>query len=109
MVHDSNKHIGTKANDHSTITEHADTSKLSKRSTCAMEEVKANDMPGVRETYIKQGISNQTINILLHSWRKSTKSQYRPSLEKWFNYCKNIKVDPNNPSIVVALDFLTNL
>lgn len=62
----------------------------------------------VREQYLKQGFSNVTVDILMNSWRPGTVKQYGPVLRKWEQYCGS-SIDPFNPTIPQALDFLSSL
>lgn len=53
-------------------------------------------------------MSVTTTNIIMNSWRGSTQKQYEPALKKWLSFCEN-SIDPFNPKIDQALDFLSQL
>ena len=63
----------------------------------------------VRRTYINQGIDTGTIDIIMHSWRKGTKSSYSKYLKLWKKYSSQVNIDLTNPPVHTALKFLTNL
>ena len=46
----------------------------------------------IRETLQLTGLSEKTIEIILSSWRKGTKSQYQSFAKKWFEFAKLINV-----------------
>ena len=66
-------------------------------------------MPLVREQLQKLGLSPDTIDILMASWRKSTGKQYTTYLSRWVTYCKNKQLDVTHATINDGLDFLTLL
>ena len=70
-------------------------------------------MPLVREQLQKLGLSPDTIDILMASWRKSTRKQYATYLSRWVTYCKNKQLnkqlDVTHATINDGLDFLTLL
>ena len=66
-------------------------------------------MPLVREHLQKLVLSPDTIDILMASWRKSTRKQYATYLSRWVTYCKNKQLDVTHATINDGLDFLTLL
>ena len=66
-------------------------------------------MPLVREQLQKLGLSPDTIDILMASWRKSTGKQYATHLSRWVTDCKNKQLDVTYATINNGLDFLTFL
>lgn len=64
-------------------------------------------MPLVREQLQKLCLSFDTIDILMASWRKSTRKQYATYLSRWVTYCKNKQLDVTHATINNRLDFLT--
>ena len=68
-------------------------------------------MPLVREQLRqhKLGLSPDTIDILMASWRKSTGKQYTSYLSRWVTYCKNKQLDVTHATINDGLDLLTLL
>ena len=66
-------------------------------------------MPLVWEQLQKLGLSPDTIDILMASWRKSTRKQYATYLSRWVTYCKTKQLDVTHATINDGLDFLTLL
>ena len=69
----------------------------------------ATSMPLVWEQLQKLGLSPDTIDILMASWRKSTGKQYTTYLSRWVTYCKNKQLDVTHATINDGLDVLTLL
>ena len=63
----------------------------------------------IRKQFIDRGISTKTASIMLCSWRKSTKKQYKVFVKKWFSYCRERKISEVQISINIVLDYLTIL
>ncbi|CAH3176796.1 unnamed protein product [Porites lobata] len=61
----------------------------------------------VRKSLQLQGITGETLNIIIDSWRESTQKQYRSSISAWITYCKEQKISITTPSLPQLLDFLT--
>ena len=57
----------------------------------------------------KKGLSPDTIDIFMDSWRKSTGKQYTTYLSRWVTYCKNKQLDVTHATVNDGLDFLTLL
>ena len=66
-------------------------------------------MSAIRQKLSEQGHSRLTIDIILASWRDSTKRQYQSSLTKWFDFCIQKGIDIISPSLAEAMGFLTAL
>ena len=47
-------------------------------------ETNTSDREGVREVFLIQGFDNDTVDILMASWRKGTFSNYSLYMNKWF-------------------------
>ena len=56
-----------------------------------------------------QGFPHRTAEIILQSWRETTKSQYRSYLRCWLHFCYLRKADPLSTSVNLLLSFLTQL
>jgi hypothetical protein len=61
------------------------------------------------QQYKDAGISQQSIDIIMQSWRGSTKKQYKTYLKKWTVFCLKNKFDPVSPVVGNVLDYLTEL
>ncbi|XP_071797703.1 uncharacterized protein [Asterias amurensis] len=64
-------------------------------------------MPFVRENLQSQGISQHAADIIISSWRTSTKKSYRSAIQKWVLFCARTKSDPLRATVAVILDCLT--
>ena len=62
----------------------------------------------IRTTLKVKGVPKQARNLILKSWRSSTKKQYNCYLSKWFTFCGKT-INPIQPSINEVLKFLSNL
>ena len=63
----------------------------------------------VREALARSCIHGQTADIILDSWRSSTTKQYRCYIKRWLQFSNSRQIDPFNPPINSALEFLTEL
>ena len=63
----------------------------------------------VRERFLKQGLSSESTNVIMASWRKSTSAKYQVYINQWLNFCKNYNISYQNASVGNGLDFLTSL
>ena len=63
----------------------------------------------VRESLCQKGLREQTLQIIMASWRDSTQKQYAGYLQKWQRFCSGRKVDIFSPPVEEVLHFLTEL
>lgn len=68
-----------------------------------------NGMSSVRKYYENRNFSKNTTNIILASWRDSTKKQYSTYIRKWLRFCSEKQVDTFQSTLNKCLDFLTLL
>ena len=54
-------------------------------------------------------LSRTTKDILLASWRPSSKTQYATYIRKWLQFCSQRDADPYSPVVELILSFLTDL
>ena len=54
------------------------------------------------------GISEQSQNIIINSWRNTTRKHYQTYIKQWLNFC-NGKGNPLEPDITLVIHFLTSL
>ena len=80
-----------------------------RETTSASQNPNAASMLLVREQLHKLGLSPDTIDILMTSWRKSTGKQYTSYLSRWVTCCKNKQLDVTHATINDGLDLLTLL
>jgi hypothetical protein len=72
------------------------------------QEAKFAHLFAIRENYRAQGLSDPAIDIMMHSWRHSTKAQYAPYINLWVSFAKN-RCDSFSPPITAVIDFFTQL
>lgn len=65
--------------------------------------------PNFRRQFEDQGLSRQTCEILLASWRYSTKKQYGTFIRRWLRFCGEREINSFQPSVKEVLSFLTEL
>ena len=63
-------------------------------------------MLGVREQFIKSGLSNSVADFLMQAWRPGTARQYDCYLTKYYYYCLSENVDPYSPDLNFVLEYL---
>ena len=63
----------------------------------------------IRKTLKNKGIPKRARNLILKSWRNSTKIQYITYITKWFAFCKHEIIYPVQPDINDVLNFLSQL
>ena len=59
--------------------------------------------------FLSQDFDNDTVDILMTSWRKGTFSNYSLYMNKWFNFASCNKVSPVEPPVQVVLASLISL
>ena len=74
-----------------------------------MVETNTADRESLREVFLRQGFDNDTVDILMASWRKDTFSNYCLYMSKWFKFASCNKVSPVEPPVEIILVFLTSL
>lgn len=63
----------------------------------------------IRRIYKDKGFSEKATNIVLQSWRESSRKQYDTHIRKWLLFCTERETDPVQPTIATAVEFLTML
>ena len=66
-------------------------------------------MSFVRESYKDRGLKDETIELLMNSWRKKTKLQYNVYLKRWFEFSRESIENPLRPTLHDGMEFLTYL
>ena len=62
----------------------------------------------IRKALKDKGVPRQARDIILKSWRVSTKRQYNSYISKWFTFC-NPEINPIRPTINEVLKFLSQI
>ena len=63
----------------------------------------------MRQSLVKRGLSDFAIDIVLASWRGSTKKQYLSYLHRWLTFCTRRSLDCFTIETAHILDFLSEL
>ena len=63
----------------------------------------------MRRAYQNRGFSEHATNIVLQSWRQSSRQPYDVHIKKWLLFCSDRKIDPIQPPVGTAVDFLAML
>ena len=70
-------------------------------------EIKTDWMSCIRNRFEKQELSEDSIKLVLASWRDSTKSEYSTYISKWIIFCNTRSYNPLCAPINQITDFLT--
>ncbi|XP_067665161.1 uncharacterized protein [Haliotis asinina] len=74
--------------------------------TSSVQKDPSDGVPFIRTYLQRQGLSHDTISIIMNSWRGGTQKQYKTYLLKYMEYCTRLGRDPLLPNIGTVLDFL---
>ena len=66
-------------------------------------------MFSIREEYLKLGLNENTVNLLLNSWKQGTKNQYNIYFKKYLVFCKDNDLKADDINVVNVLNFLSYL
>ena len=66
-------------------------------------------LPLVRQHLQSQGISSSASDIIMQSWRTSTRVQCSSYIKKWLEYCRKWQINPVSPPVASGLNFLAEL
>ena len=72
-------------------------------------EVDSDGLQIVRMSLQSQRLSEQAIEIVMSSWRDSTKKQYKTYLARWHKFSTKRSCDPLQPTVTDVIEFLTEL
>ena len=63
----------------------------------------------IRRHLRSHGIPEKASNVIIASWRNSTKKQYGSYLKKWLYFCSERQISNTYPSVSEIVNFLTYL
>lgn len=89
--------------------EHTETSIQNGENTSPLAETCPSGMAYIRQPLQNKGLSENTLKVIMASWRQSTQKQYKGHLQKWQRFCCRRNIDIFPPSVAEVLDFLTEL
>lgn len=67
---------------------------IARLGTSTTPEAHTSDMPLVQKSLEDRGLSDSVTSLILQSWRKGSKQQYKPFITKWEQYCSQRKINP---------------
>ena len=68
-----------------------------------------NGMHCIQQKLINDGLSKESIDIIMSLWRSNTLKKYNTYIKQWIEFCEKSNRDFRNATIKDGLDFLTNL
>ncbi|CAG2200528.1 unnamed protein product [Mytilus edulis] len=75
--------------------------------TDSEQNIKTSRVDGLRRSFNSIGISEETKELLLGSWKSGTRSSYDSAWNKWSSWCSSREIDPFSAPLAAILDFLT--
>ena len=73
------------------------------------QENPINSLPCLGPSLSQSGISPAAQEIILHSWKKGTKKQYRSYINQWSGFCSGRDIDPMHRTVPQTIEFLQTL
>jgi hypothetical protein len=65
--------------------------------------------PGIGGFLKDRGLSQQAAELVLQSWRESTRKQYNPYIKRWQLYCSERQIDSISAPIEAGVNCLAEL
>ena len=78
-------------------------------STSTMSQPNVDGMQIIRQSLSECRISPEIANVIMFSWRGSTKKQYNVYIGKWIQFCSKRTCDPLHPTVNNVLGYLHSL
>ena len=89
------------------IKEDQNTLKLPLTSSC--EQTTSNALSYIRKSFKSRKLSEKSVDIIMSSWRQSTKKQYSTYINRWISFCNERKIDTFQTPIEYFVEFLIEL
>lgn len=80
-----------------------------KEDSSSSQETEFNGLSVIRQGIKGRHVSSKATNIIMSSWRFGTQKQYATYIKRWFQYCRQGKIDPFQSNLNSVLNFLTDL
>ena len=87
----------------------ADLARLAAGNPPTVQNFSSPSLSLIRQQLTEQGLSVETVNIIMASWRQTTGKQYQCYLLKWVSFCQENQIKIENADINDGLKFLTYL
>ena len=94
---------------HRPITNQLVSPKSSRRKASTSSKINIDYLSFVRESYKDKRLKDETIELLMNSWREKTKLQYNVYLKRWFDFCRESIENPLRHTLHDGMEFLTYL
>ncbi|XP_071137063.1 uncharacterized protein [Mytilus edulis] len=75
--------------------------------TDSEQNIKTSRVDGLRRSFNSIGISEETKELLLGSWKSGTRSSYDSAWNKWSSWCSSREIGPFSAPLAAILDFFT--
>ena len=82
---------------------------LQREGTSVAQNSSVDGMSAVRRSFEKKGISDEVTEILLASWKDSTKSKYNSYIKRWYSLCSERNINSYCPDDTDVLNFLADM
>ncbi|VDH89896.1 Hypothetical predicted protein [Mytilus galloprovincialis] len=86
-----------------------DSDESQNKSNSSFEKHEIGGFQDLRNKMCEGGVSAEAADIIINSWRDSTKKQYGTYIKKWLLFCDKEKTDRFDPSVNSVLKFLLEL
>jgi hypothetical protein len=63
----------------------------------------------IRQSFQSRGLSNDVIEIIMQTWRESTRKQYWSYIQNWLCFCAERQINSMSPTVNSVLEFLARL
>ncbi len=99
----------TAGGDSATLPDSTDPGTQTRGETPNAHQTTVDSLSVIRTSVEKQGVSGQAADIIMQSWRQSTKKQYVSYINRWISFSREKQADTIQPPIGIAVDFLADL
>ena len=105
----SHENVDTSANSVTNREAHIDSTQPTKSCSPPLPQVSLIAMPGIGGFLKDRGLSQQAAELVLQSWRESTRKQYNPYIKRWQLYCSERQIDSISAPIEAGVNYLAEL
>lgn len=92
---------------HMSSLKNTNTATQHRQDTSSLPKTPVDWLSCIREKLTEQGVTGEPQNIIIDSWRHSTRRQYATCFAPWVEFCTSSNIDFTRPSIQDVLEFLT--
>ena len=66
-------------------------------------------MSNIRERFLEENFSTESVDIIIRSWRPGTARRYSTYIKQWKIFCNEKQINPISPPLTEAVEFLTKV